>query len=245
MIISLKVILRWGLFLLLSQFLSPIAVGAEAGSGGMDGASLWGRVRLVPREGVTPGVSGDGAYGDRRLRDAAFVDYEHPGFMVVYLDTGASPRGVATLRIERTRWSARLSPLNSAVGVGGSIRLLNNDAETHVLSCPAVGILVVLGPGRSRVLLADTAGLLDIYLLDAGPDPAKVFVAPGPFCVATDGKWRLIGLPIGAARLHAWHPRFPESVSDVDIISGANTPLNIEISVKNLGAENDTGETFP
>ena len=38
-------------------------------------AQVWGHLRLVPREGVTPVGQGGASYGDRRLRDVEFVDY--------------------------------------------------------------------------------------------------------------------------------------------------------------------------
>src|SRR5262249_46045936 len=65
-------------------------------------ATLWGYVRLVPREGVHPAAPGGGAYADPRLRDAALVDYSRPGFAVVYLDAGASGGGAGAPALRAT-----------------------------------------------------------------------------------------------------------------------------------------------
>ncbi len=195
-----------------------------------------GSLRLVPREGVTPGRPGGGAYGDRRLRDVAFVDYAHPGFAVVYLDGGRSPGGRADVAIRDTRTRVVLSPEHAALGVGGVIVVRNDARDPHVVSCPAAQIVRRVAPGESVEIPASEAGERALFLLDAKSAEALVFVAPGPFAVtAEDGSFELHDLPPGTQRLRAWHPRFPPAARTVDLVSGELVLVDIELGVDRPG----------
>jgi hypothetical protein len=191
-----------------------------------------GALRLVPREGVTPGTPGGGAYGDRRLRDVEFVDYAHPGFAVVYLEGGRSPGGQIDLSIRETRTRVVLSPEHAVVGVGGTIVVRNEAREPHVVSCPAAQLVRRIAPGERVEIPASDAGERSIFLLDAKAAEALVFVAPGPFAVtADDGSFALHDLPAGTQRLRAWHPRFPPATRSVELVSGELLQVDIELGV--------------
>ena len=60
-------------------------------------ALVFGSVRLVPKAGAELAPA---AYGDRRLRDVERVDYQQPGFSVVFADASGSAR---TRRRRRSR----------------------------------------------------------------------------------------------------------------------------------------------
>ena len=75
-------------------------------------------------------------------------------------------------------------------------------------------------------------GASPLFLLDAPPVEALLFVAPGRFdVVAGDGSWELPSLPPGPARLVAWHPRLPRSELDVSVPEDARYEIALEVGV--------------
>lgn len=198
-------------------------------------ASVWGTLRLVPREGVTPGSPGRSAYGDRRLRDVEFVDYEKPGFAVVFLERGPAPGGELRVSIEEERGRVRLDPLHGALGAGGVLVVANRTSEEHVVSDPTAGMLRRVGAGEELAVTAGDPGIHSIFLLDAPGAEATVFVSPGPYSVASErGRFELRDLAPGPARLRAWHPRFPTASRPVDLVPGRVLQIDLELTVAGL-----------
>jgi hypothetical protein len=194
-------------------------------------ATLFGRVHLVPREGVTPGTPG-GAYGSRRLRDVTFVDYAHPGFAVVYLQGAPSPGGAARMAITQGFGGAEFTPAHAAIGAGGELTIANESAVPHVLSCPTLQVLRRLAPGESMAIHAPAAGAHDFFLLDLPAPRAIAFVAPGPFAVISEsGRYSLKNIPPGRASAVAWHPRFPQAERQVETRPGQALEVDFELRV--------------
>lgn len=209
--------------------------GAPPGPEG-DTAALWGFVRLVPREGVTPPRAGGGAYGDRRLRDVTLVDYARPGFAVVWAEGEPASHGVAddlALVLGDGPAGVRIHPGQAAVAAGASVVLRNDTASAHTVSCPEAGLLRRLEPGESVRLRGGGAGSeLGVFVLGAGSAESRVFVAPGAFTVTReDGRWELRGLRPGPHRIHAWHPRFPPAVRSAEAARGVATRVDLELGV--------------
>lgn len=203
-----------------------------------DRSGVWGRVRLVPREGVAPGASsGAGSYGDRRLRDVDRVDYTRPGFVVVYLADGEPAAAAPTVAIRGDLTGARLEPSQLALGHGAEVVVANHDDRPHVVSCPAAGLLRRLGPGESLAFRPPQAGALALFLPDAPRAQARLFVAPGPFAVVDEaGRYAIVGVEPGRHRLHAWHPRFPPTVREVELAAGRVERVDLELGVGLPGA---------
>ena len=203
-----------------------------------DRASAWGYVRLVPREGVAAITSGAHSYGDREVADAELVDYSKPGFAVVWADGAPAPAGRARVAIRSGVAGAVFDPPHAALGAGGAIEVANESGEAHVLSCPAAKLVRRLAPGESVEIAAATAGEWSIFLLDAPSAEARLFAAPGPFAVTSSaGRFSLPDLAPGAARLHAWHPRFPPATAAVELGAGASTRVDLELRVDHPGGE--------
>ena len=95
-------------------------------------SQAFGHVRLVPREGVTPGGQGGGSYSDRRLRDVEFVDYTRPGFAVAYAEAASPPGGELVFAIQDWRVSTRIEPENGAVGARGRDIQETRDSATSL-----------------------------------------------------------------------------------------------------------------
>lgn len=206
-------------------------------------ATVWGAVRLVPREGVTPVRPGGGSpYADPALRDVEFVDYSHAGFTVVYLDRTPSPRGRVLVRIRDGRMRPRLDPEQVAVGVGGTLRVVNESAAPHVLSLPQADRIERLEPGEELEIGLPEAGAQSLFLLDAPRVAARLFVAPGRFVVPSRvGRWELRDVEPGAHRLHAWHPRFPPLELPVELTPGRALRLDLELGVDALAGPTHGG----
>ncbi len=194
--------------------------------------SVWGQMRLVPHEGVTPGSGGSGAYSSPALRDVRFVDYSRPGFAVVWVEGPAAPRDTTRVAIRDSKHIARLEPRDTAVGQAGSIVIVNESSRVQAVSDPVAGALYRIEPGRSVDITRPAAGLHSLYLLEAADVTARIFVAPGPYAVVSSrGRFRLNGLPPGEARLHAWHPHFPEIEKQIVVPLDAAVRLDLEIGV--------------
>ncbi len=204
-------------------------------------ATLSGDVRLVPREGVAPGKRDEGPYADRRLRDVEFVDYRRPGFVVVYVEGPPVVAATARITIEPTLLGQRLEPPHLAVPAGGTLVVRNADAVAHTISCPPANLIRRLAPGEELALPAGPGGTLSFFLLDRPGMQTLVFVAPGPFTVASeDGQWELRDVPSGRWTIHAWHPRFPASEQPIEVGGGTARHMHLEIGVGNLDAHEAT-----
>jgi len=205
-------------------------------------SGLRGVVRLVPHEGLSAGGSG-GGYGDRRLRDARLVDYDRPGFAVVYLDNDldqhldrtTSPEGSAPpleIVIRDATVGARLDPSEAAIPLGGRIRVSNASSTSHVLSAPSGGTVQTLAPGEARTLQVEQPGPHRLFLLDDAAAKSLVFASPGPFAVTrTSGEYELVGLAPGTARVRVWHPRFPPVHARVDLLPDVIADLDLVLGV--------------
>jgi hypothetical protein len=205
-----------------------------------DRATAWGYVRLQPREGLAAPGAGAASYGDRRLADVALVDYERPGFAVVYAEAGpARPAGPVRLAVRPGRLGPRLEPAHAALGAGGTLEVANETADMRMVSCPAAGLVRRLAPGETLAIPAPTPGEWPVYLLDAPGEPARVFAAPGPFAVTSDaGRFELADLPPGRHRILSWHPRFPPAAATVELVAGRAERVDLELRV---GATDEDG----
>jgi len=206
-------------------------------------ATAWGFLRLVPREGVTPRAPGAGSpYADPALRDVEFVDYSRPGFAVVYLEGTPSPGGLATLRIRDGQLRPYLEPEHAAVGVGGTLRVENASAATHVLSLPDADRVRRIEPGASVEVELTQAGAHALFVLDVPDEMGQIFVAPGRFAVASaSGRFELRDLPPGRLRLGAWHPRFPPISRDLELAPGRALRIDLELGVGSIAEHGDDG----
>jgi len=194
--------------------------------------TLYGDLSLVPRAGVHMPASSDGSYGDVRMRDVQLVDYERPGFAVVWLDGAApSPEG-AHVTIRTNEFETRLEPAWVALASGGTLTLLNASPEAHTVSCPSLGVVQRLTAGESLELRVADSGAHALFLLDQPQVEGGVFAAPGPFAVLTrTGRFELRDVAPGPARLHAWHPRFPPVARDIDVVADETTRIDLEMGV--------------
>lgn len=205
-----------------------------------DRSTVFGTLKLVPREGVTPVHGGSSPYADRALRDVEFVDYDHPGFAVVYLDGQAAPGGTSEIAIRASALRTRLEPAQLAAGAGGTLRVRNESTAPHVVSFPSAGRIAELAPGQTLELALGEAGVKELFLLDVPGCEARLFAAPGPFAaVASDGRWEIRNAAPGRAKLVAWHARFPASERWVELAAGQATQVDFEVGVGLDGKASD------
>jgi hypothetical protein len=222
--------------------------------------TLWGYVRAVPRDGVTPAQPGAGPYANRRFRDATLVDYRHPGFVVVYLgadgthvradggrtdpadvpghgSTAGGRAAVKRVTIQGSAFGPRLVPRHTAIEVGDTVVLRNADAVPHTFACPRANLVRRLRAGEEVTIASADAGSVSVHLLDVPRAEALIFVAPGPYTVASeDGRWELRDLHPGRRTIHAWHPRLPADERRIDVSAGETQRLDLQIGVGNLTA---------
>jgi len=142
-----------------------------------DRAGVWGKLRLVPHEGVlaAPIVGASEGYGDRRYSHARRVDYSRPGFAVVYLDGAATaPRDPSTVRIRSGLGGVHLEPAFAALGAGAPLRVVNDTNRARVLSAPEVGLLRSVAAGES--VEVETAGAGELTLFVPGEQGVSEFL---------------------------------------------------------------------
>lgn len=198
-------------------------------------SAAWGTVRLVPRQGVTPGGGDADSYADRRYGDVSFVDYTHPGFAVVYAD-GAPPSGDRVrIEIRSGAIGPGLQPDRAAVALGGTIEVANASEQTHLVSAPSARVVRRLGPGEVVEIRAASPGQQELFLLDRGDASAVLFASPGPYTVvSTSGSFQLPDLDPGRHTLRVWHPRFPPAERAVELAPARATRVDFELSVDSL-----------
>jgi hypothetical protein len=202
--------------------------------------TLFGDLRLVPREGVRLPDPTDASYADPRLRDVALVDYSKPGFAVVWLDGETPPpRPPSRVTIRENEFDVRLEPAWVAAPAGGTLALQNATAEVHTVSCPSLGRVDHVAPGQTLELALDEAGAHALFLLDRPQVEGGIFVAPGPYAVAgQSGRFELRDVEPGQARLHAFHPRFPPVALPVNVVPDQTVRVDVLMGVGR--AEEDT-----
>ena len=133
------------------------------------------------------------------MRDAEMVDYSHPGFSVVYLEDRPSPTGSSEIALRESPIGPRFSPAQSAVGVGGTIVVINETDRVQVLTCPRLDVWIAVDPGERLELDAREAGSIELFLIEGTEAHATVFSSPGPFSVVdAGGNWWLLDQPPGA-----------------------------------------------
>jgi hypothetical protein len=192
---------------------------------------VFGSVRLVPKAGAERAVA---SYSDRRLRDVERVDYQQPGFSVVF-SNAAGPRAPAPAAFRLEPWTGRVrfAPAVGATDLGRGVDVTNASAESQIVSAPAAGFVRALAPGETVHLAPAEAGELELHVLGDEAAPALVFVAPGAFArVGSDGRYELRGLAPGAVEIRAWHPRLPVTgARRVELAAGEALELDLEIGV--------------
>jgi hypothetical protein len=194
--------------------------------------TLYGDLRLVPHEGVTMPDASDGAYQDRRMRDARLFDYSQPGFAVVYLDGPARAGERAEVSIRANDFETRLEPAWVALAEGGTVAVHNATNEVHTVSCPSLSKMARLAPGDTFELRAGAPGAHPLFLLDRPQVESGFFAAPGPYAVLTrDPRFELRDLPPGRFELHAWHPRLPPTARPVDVRADELVRVDLELGV--------------
>ena len=193
-------------------------------------ALVFGSVRLVPKAGTELAPA---SYGDRRLRDVERVDYQQPGFSVVFAGAGGAGAAPAALVLEARAGRVRFAPAVAATDLGGGVEITNASGAAQIVSAPAAGFVQSLAPGATARVAPAEAGELELHVLGAKAAPAVVFVAPGAFAqVGADGRYELRGLAPGAVEIRAWHPRLPVSVGQrVVLAAGQALELDLEIGV--------------
>ena len=203
--------------------------------------TIEGHLRLVPHAGVTPVRAQGGQYGSLRFRDVKFVDYDHPGFAVVYLEGRPAPDGTARLAVRSSALGPRFDPPQASVGASGSFTLSNESGRPYAISCPSMNLLRRLEPGATEEIARPPVGAHACYLLDAPETKSILFVSPGPFAVVSGGgDWSLRNVEPGPVSVVAWHPRFPPSERAVEVKPDAILRLDFELRVDAPG-QGDAG----
>jgi len=194
--------------------------------------TITGRLRLVPREGVTAGHAPDGPYASLRFRDVKLVDYDHPGFAVVYLEDRPAPAGSVRVAIRASAVGPRFDPPHVALGAAGAVLVANESDRPHAISCPSMNLLRRLDPGRTEEIARPPAGAHDCFLLGATASREILFVSPGPFSVVSGtGDFAIRDVTPGPATVAAWHPRFPSAARAIDVAPDRTIRIDFALRV--------------
>jgi hypothetical protein len=204
------------------------------------GASIEGHIRVARKSTIPDHAfkAGD-LYSSRAMRHAKLMDYNNPGSIVVYLDTGAAPasdRALPTLSLKRLR-GRLIFERDLTLVTRGEITILNADNKPHLFYLKGATFsqrTLVPAAGEKRVLV-DANGPYTLYVLDAEDIQTTVFVG-GTHALRLDdgGDFEFNGLPAGHHALHGWHARFPPVFTNLTLIGGQTHQARLTLSVEHL-----------
>jgi len=207
-------------------------------------------VRAQPKAGFRDG--GAGAYGDddTPLVGPGFerVNYKELRGIIVWAEplSGAPSSAVAATSEAHTRIEPPLSIRSDdgsipvvAIPLGGECLVRNDLKAAESIFSVAAGNAFDLGaiaPGGVATIRPVRSGLVEL-LSDSRERPVAVmFVAPtrwvSPARVGSPAY--LIDLPPGKCRVHAWHDRFPESATIIELHADKIEPVKLTIGVNEL-----------
>ena len=201
---------------------------------------------MIPRDGIPDRALFKGKRRSAHVYSGAHgaktkqVDYNNPGPVIVYLDSGASIASGgpdAALEIRRVAKRVTLTPPLAVCRRGAAFSVHNADTKPHVLYWVWEGgsAQAMLESDDTTRIAISSNGPATLYALTAEGLEASLFVAgthyqhlqrPGPFA--------LKDVPPGDHELRAWHARFPPTEHRLSVLAGKQTVINLKISVNSL-----------
>lgn len=198
-------------------------------------ATVWGYVRLVPKENAA--LSG-GGYGDRRLASVKRFDYSHPRYAVVFAPN-AAPADLAPLRMNLQAGpdGAHLEPVLAFAATTQGVSIRNDTGLDQIVSAPGAGWVSRIAAGETTLLEGLDEGELILHVLGGAgsnaPQTATLWIASGRIVQADEsGRYVIDALEPGQHELRAWHPRLPPTRSvGFELGRGDVRRLDLEIGV--------------
>lgn len=198
-------------------------------------ATVWGYVRLVPKENSSPSAGG---YGDRRLATAKRFDYSHPRHAVVFA-RDAQPVDLDPLQmtLEPGPMGAHLEPALAFAETASGVAIRNDTDRDQIVSAPGAGWVSRIAVGQTTRLEGLDEGELILHVLGGvdskSPQTATLWIADGRIVQADDsGRYVLDQLAPGHHEFRAWHPRLPPTKTFALELSQGNVHrLDFEIGV--------------
>jgi plastocyanin len=184
-----------------------------AGAAGAEDASVAGHVSLA-----LPGV--------------ALADVAPAVITLEAVDAPAPPplREIATLR----QHAARFQPAFLVVAVGQPVEMPNDDTIFHNVfsySRPNDFDLGLYRSGESRTLRFAHPGPVRLYCSIHERMNGLIYVAPSRLFAVADaaGAFRIVGVPAGHYRLHAWTERLPELTRELALAPGEHADVALAL----------------
>lgn len=239
-----------------------VASGATAGAyqadPTIDGVTVQGRIKLsgLPKDPVPIPVYRDDDYcGEAFLGEAVAVDPSTHGFGNAIVSLVGVERGKplipseSPLVLEVESKKCRFFPHVSAAAVGATLEIRNHDPILHNLHVrretrfgPTVMNVVQPAGTRSVQKPFPESGFLDVRCDVHAFMSAFIHVFDHPYFATTDrtGSFALTKVPPGLYKLRVWHEQFGARERTINVLSGENVTVEVEIGAKNL-APSDMG----
>lgn len=161
--------------------------------------------------------------------------------MVVYLESPDPMRAidVPAQTVKVSQKGAKFDPAVVIVCVGQSVDFLNDEdrlIEHNVFSNSTAKRfdLGLYRPGESRAVMFDKPGAVFLYCSIHRHMDGVVFVAPTPFTsrVATDGSYRIEGVPAGIWLVKTWQRRRRFAELSVPVLVQPPAPATTDLELR-------------
>lgn len=163
--------------------------------------------------------------------------------MVVYLESTEAgrrfPAPVDSAVIAQK--GAKFSPPLLVIAAGQTVEFRNDEdrpIEHNVFSSsPSKPFdLGLYRPGSDKRVVFDKPGLVRLYCSIHRYMDGLIYVCPSPFfaLVATDGSYRIEGIPAGKYRISTWQKqrRFADRSNEIEIPGGERVSVDFEMGIK-------------
>ncbi|MFO0700579.1 MAG: carboxypeptidase regulatory-like domain-containing protein [Nitrospira sp.] len=238
--------------LVVGLVVSEAVAGAYQADPTIEGVTVQGRVKLsgLPMDTVPIRVYRDGDYcGETIPSETVVVDPSTKGFGNAIVSLVGIERGKpvipseSPLILEIESKKCRFSPHVSATVVGATLEIRNLDPILHNLHARrdtrfGPTVMNVIQPAGTRSVQKPFSGaaFLDVRCDVHAFMSAFIHVFEHPYFAITDpgGSFVMTKVPPGLYTLHIWHEQFGTQERTINVLSGENVTVEIEIGGKNL-----------
>jgi plastocyanin len=217
----------------------PVLLVAVIAHSSAYGGTIVGTVRAQGKEGADEGAD-SGKYQSHQFKFAERVDYADLHDFIVYIDQPLAEKPVppATPIQMVVQKNASFSPHILPILVGTTVEWPNRDDIYHNAFSFSEAKPFDLGMYKDKVksLTFDKPGRVDVFCSIHKDMHCVILVLENPYFAATDaqGRYKIMNVPAGTYKLHAWHERMPGKVNEITVPADGEVRVDFTLGINGL-----------